>query len=74
MFFSRYMPCEQCGESLDRTSAASHQCDPERLAEYQMFGMRHGIAGFETRLREYLDRAHGRFEVWLAARHVRRKH
>ena len=73
MFWSRYMPCERCGASLDRTAAASHECDPERLAEYQMFGMRHEIAGFEKRLREYLDRAHGRFEVWLAAHHVRRK-
>ena len=73
MFWSRYMPCERCGASLDRTAAASHECDPERLAEYQMFGMRHEIAGFEKRLRQYLDRAHGRFEVWLAAHHVRRK-
>lgn len=73
MFWSRYMPCERCGASLDRAAAASHECDPERLAEYQMFGMRHEIASFEKRLRQYLDRAHGRFEVWLAAHHVRRK-
>ncbi len=74
MFLSRYMPCEHCGESLDRSSSVSHECDSERLAEYQMFGMRHEIASFPARLHEYLDRAHGRFEVWLAARHVRREH
>ncbi|RHW28317.1 hypothetical protein D0Z08_04900 [Nocardioides immobilis] len=73
MFRSRYMPCENCGESLDRTAATTHECDPERLADYQIFGMRHDIAGFEQKLRDYLDRAHGRFEVWLAAQRVRRK-
>lgn len=71
MFASRYMPCEHCGESLDRTVSASHQCDRERLADYQVFGMRHEIARFEAKWREYVDRAYGRFEVWLAARRVR---
>lgn len=74
MFHSRYMPCDQCGESLDRKAAAPHECDPERKADYELFGLRHEVESFPARLHEYLDRAHGRFEVWLAARHVRGEH
>lgn len=72
MFLSRHMPCEECGESVDQTMAASHVCDPERLLDYRLFRMRDEIAGFEERLLEYLNGSQGRFEVWLAARDVRR--
>lgn len=41
------------------------------MAEYQMFGLREEIAGFEDRLRHFLQTSGGRFEVWLAARQVR---
>lgn len=71
MFVSRYMPCEDCGESLDRTAAGPHECIPERLADFRMFALRGDVADFERRCRAYLDSARGRFEVWLAARHVR---
>lgn len=73
MFVSRFMPCEECGESVDRTTAAPHQCDPERILDYQMFGMREEIAALETRFHEFLSGNHGRFEAWLAARQVARK-
>ena len=72
MFVSRYMPCEDCGESVDRTAAVGHQCAPERLADFQKFTLREDIADFEGRFRGYLRSPHGRFEVWLAARHVHR--
>ncbi len=70
MFVSRYMPCEGCGESMDRTASVAHECSPERLADFQMFTMRHDIADFEDKFHDYLRSRHGRFEVWLAARHV----
>ena len=40
MFLSRHMPCDDCGESVERTAAESHVCNPERLLDYQMFRMR----------------------------------
>lgn len=72
MFLSRHMPCEECGESVERTAVESHICDPERLLDYQIFRMRDEIAAFEHRFHRYLDDKLGRFEVWLARRDVRR--
>ena len=71
MFRSRYMPCHECGASVDRDDVARHECSPERLADYQMFGLRDDVAQLETRMHRYLATASGRFESWLAARHVR---
>jgi hypothetical protein len=66
------MPCAECGESLDPSAVANHRCDPERLVEYQMFGLKDDIAKFDVRLHDFLETPTGRFEVWLAARDVRR--
>jgi hypothetical protein len=71
VFASRYLPCESCGESVDRTSSGPHECTPERLADFQMFALRDEIASFEARYQSYLRSAHGKFELWLAARQVR---
>lgn len=71
MFVSRYMPCEDCGESVDRTAMGHHECAPERLADFRMFALRGDVADFDARYRGYLHSARGRFEVWLAARQVR---
>ena len=72
MFLSRFMPCSECGDSIDRTVPLSHQCDPERRAAYAMYALRPEIDAFEDLLQEYLTGSDGRFEVWMAARHVRR--
>ena len=48
MFRSRYMPCEECGASVDRTGLPGHECSPERRADYQMFGLRDEVAQLET--------------------------
>lgn len=71
MFKSRYMPCDVCGASVDRTSRPDHACSPERRADYQMFGLRGEVAQLETGIGHYLATASGRFESWLAARQVR---
>lgn len=71
MFSSPYMPCAECGESVQRSAAAAHRCDRERLVEYQMFALRDDIAEFEPRMQQYLQSASGRFETWLAARQIR---
>jgi len=71
VFASRYLPCDDCGASVERSVAPDHRCSTERLVDFQMFGLREEIAGFEDRLRGFLDTSLGRFEVWLAARDVR---
>lgn len=73
MFGSRYMPCHVCGASVDRTALREHECSSERRADYEMFGLRGEIALLETGVRHYLTTAAGRFETWLAAKHVRRR-
>jgi len=71
MFESRFMPCPECGASLDRTIEPNHECSSERRAEYQMFALRDEVAQLEAGVQHYLGTTLGRFEVWLAARQVR---
>ena len=71
MFGSRFMPCPECGASIDRTVLPAHECSPERCADYQMFGLRDEVARLEAGVLRYLATASGRFESWLAARQVR---
>ena len=66
MFRSRYMPCDECGTSLDRDERDGHACDAERRLEYQLFQQRAAIAGFDEELAVYLASAQGRFEIWYA--------
>lgn len=72
MYFSRQMPCAECGASVECAAEPSHVCDPRRWLEFQFLAMGSAIAGFDTALHEYLAGNEGRFEVWLAARDVRR--
>jgi len=71
MFRSRFMPCVECGASVDRTVVLEHRCSTERRADFEMFGLRGEVAQLESGVRRYLATAAGRFETWLAARHVR---
>jgi hypothetical protein len=71
MFGSRYLPCTECGESVDRTDVRPHECAPDRRADYQMFALRADLAQLEAEIRRHLATATGRFESWLAARQVR---
>jgi len=71
MFRSRFMPCQECGASVERIDLPGHECLPERRAEFQMFGLRGEVAQLESGIRRYLATASGRFESWLAARKVR---
>lgn len=73
MFVSRFMPCQECGESLDQLAWTVHRCDRERVLDFRMFGLRESIAAFEERYRAYLRSRQGHFEAWLAARQVRRR-
>jgi hypothetical protein len=68
MFASRYMPCLNCGASLERGTLNSHVCDRERWLDYQLFQLRSEIDLFGAQLNAYLRTNKGRFEVWYAKR------
>ncbi len=65
---SRYMPCTECGTSLDRTASAAHECDREQVLDFLLFQLRDEIAGFDAQLAEWLRSARGRFAAWIAER------
>jgi hypothetical protein len=65
---SRYMPCIECGTSLDRTESASHVCDRERVLDFRLVQHRDEIAAFDAQLAEWLRSARGRFAAWIAER------
>lgn len=71
VFSSRFMPCPDCGESIDVAVTDSHRCARKREVDYQMFRLRGEVDSFEDRLQNYLRTSAGRFEMWLAARRVR---
>ena len=71
MFLSRFMPCTECGASVERAQTDEHRCDPERLLDFRMFALRDEVAAFEANLTAFLDGPSGQFHRWLAARDVR---
>jgi hypothetical protein len=65
---SRYMPCAECGASLDRAGADSHVCDTQRLLDFHFFELRGEIAAFDAQFAAWLASARGRFAAWIAER------
>lgn len=65
---SRYMPCPECGASVDRVEAGAHACDAEQLLEFRLFQLREEIAAFDAQLAAWLASVRGRFAAWLAER------
>ena len=68
MFPSRYMPCPDCGASLEPDERRHHSCERERALDYQMFQLRGQVQGLEQSIDEYLNSPHGKFERWYAER------
>lgn len=64
----RYMPCLECGASVEHTEADAHICDGERLLDFRLFQLREEIAAFDAQLAEWLASARGRFAAWVAER------
>jgi hypothetical protein len=65
---SRFMPCPECGVSVERVEIDLHECDGERLLDFRLFQLREEIAAFDAHLAVWLASAHGRFAAWLAER------
>jgi hypothetical protein len=70
---SRFMPCPDCGSSVERAHAAAHRCDPERRLDDEVFALRHELAAVESEIAAYLASPQGRFELWYAARERRHR-
>ena len=71
IFRSRFMPCPDCGASVDWAELRTHECSVRRRADFQLFELRDEVEQLETEIGRYLASASGRFESWLAARQVR---
>jgi hypothetical protein len=71
MFRSRFMPCRDCGASVDRDDTSAHACDPDRLVAYHLFGLRADLARLEESVIAFFDSPTGRFETWQAWHLVR---
>ena len=65
---SRFMPCTECGTSVDRTATAPHVCDRERMLDFRLFQLREEVAAFDAQLADWLATARGRFAAWIAER------
>lgn len=67
VFPSRYLPCPDCGASLERDDHR-HECDVERWLDFKLFQLHDGLEGFERALALFLATSHGRFEAYYAER------
>lgn len=64
----QYMPCPECGATLENAEMDQHVCEQERWLNYQLFQLREEIAGFDRDVGTYLASAKGQFELWYAER------
>lgn len=71
MFVARYMPCSECGASVEQTERDAHVCDRECWLDYQLFQRRHEVSALEGELASYFESPRGRFELWYAERRRR---
>jgi hypothetical protein len=65
---SPYMPCPECGASVERAEVVAHVCEGERLLDFLLFQLREEIAAFDAQLATWLASARGRFAAWVAER------
>lgn len=65
-----YTSCRECGTSvgLDGLEPEQHRCDNRHRLEHVLRLAVAEVELFEPELREYLESAQGRFEVFYAAR------
>jgi hypothetical protein len=65
---SRFMPCAECGASVERAEADAHMCDSEPLLDFRLFRLREEILAFDAQLAAWRASARGRFAAWFAER------
>ena len=68
---SRFMPCPECGASVEHSEVGAHVCERERLLDYRLFQLREEIDAFDAQLAAWHASARGRFAAWVAERERR---
>jgi hypothetical protein len=63
-----FMPCRNCGASVERGTEAQHACDEERRLTYELARLRPELDAFEDQLTAWLETPRGRFERFYAER------
>jgi hypothetical protein len=63
-----YLPCPECGASLERSERDTHVCDAERRLDYKFLQLRPELEAFDPELREWLASPQGLFASWEAER------
>ncbi len=66
-----FMPCSDCGASVQRTEAGRHVCESEQKLDYELFQLRHELDALEADLKRFLTSPSGRFALWYAERERR---
>lgn len=61
-----YLPCPECGFSIESAAFDEHECDEERRLDHQMFQLRHLVGRFEWEFRLWLATPAGRFAAYWA--------
>jgi hypothetical protein len=65
------MPCPDCGSSVAREDAHTHECEPDDVVDYRLFLERVEPVTLNEELTAYLASPRGQFEAWYAERQRR---
>jgi hypothetical protein len=66
------MPCPDCGASVAREDAPTHECEPAEVLDYRLLLDRQPDVTLNDELTAYLTSPRGQFEAWYAERQRRR--
>jgi len=61
-----FMPCPECGASVEVAAATDHVCDPDRRLDFVMFQLRAEVSALGAEIEDFFSSARGRFEQWYA--------
>jgi hypothetical protein len=66
------MPCPDCGASVAREDAPTHECEAAEVLDYRLLLDRQQDVTLSDELTAYLASPRGQFEAWYAERQRRR--
>jgi hypothetical protein len=66
------MPCPDCGASVAREDAPTHECELAEVLDYRLLLDRQQDVTLSDELTAYLASPRGQFEAWYAERQRRR--
>lgn len=64
---SRFMPCPECGASVEQSKADEHECDLNQKTEYELFQTVRGeMEGFNAEVEGFFAEPETKFALWEA--------